>query len=194
MIDGKYILAIIVALVAFGCTSVQKNTTAPSLEKERGYDDTVYCFNGRSIVHREGLAGCIDDAGNEIIPPSWDSLEFLTDDIIMLYRSGLAVLATRDGRIFSGNAAPEDLEGNYEDLYSKMEVADILYWDNVLDRLDILCNKCLLLPAADRVQDPSVLSESDELRRILQTPRGVMSDAQLSRLSEIENKFLSLRK
>jgi len=178
MIDGKYILAIIVALVAFGCTSVQKNTSAPSLEKEQGYDDTV----------------CIDDAGNEIIPPFWDSLEFLTDDIIMLYRSGLAVLATRDGRIFSGNAAPEDLESNYEDLYSKMEVADILYWDNVLDRLDILCNKCLLLPAVDRVQDPSVLSESDELRRILQMPRGVMSDAQLSRLSEIENKFLSLRK
>ena len=193
MCDIKHILLFCFVAVTFGCVAGQRPESDASMP-HTVYDDTVYCFNGRSIVHSGGLAGCIDADGREIIPPIWDSLEFLSNDIIMLFRSGLAVLATKDGRVLSESAAPEELEVEAESRFSRMQIADIIYWDGVLDRLDSLCNLCLAQPRQSDVGNSKIMKEADNIRRILQFPEGKMNETQLARLAEIENKFILLRK
>lgn len=189
----KHIALLCCAAISFGCVAGQKRAREASVH-QAVYDDTVYCFNGRSIVFSGGLTGCIDEEGNEIIPPIWDSLEFLSNDIIMLFRSGLAVLATKDGRIFSESAAPSELEKDADARFSRMQIADVIYWDGILDRLDSLCNLCLSQPKQSSIVDADILKEADAIRRILQSPEGRMNESQLARLDEIENKFSLLRK
>ena len=65
------------------------------------YDDTVYCFNQRSIVTLGSQKGLIDENGTRILAPEWDSIEFLDDEVALLGRSGLWYLCTRDGRFFA---------------------------------------------------------------------------------------------
>lgn len=194
MYGVKHIVLLVCTAMIASCTAGRKAESAGIENVPKAYEDTIYCFNGRSIVHLNGLAGCIADDGREIIPPVWDSLDFLSNDVLMLYRSGLAVLATRDGRLFSETASPANLEKEFEERFSRMQVADILYWDGVLDRLDSLCNECLALPESATIRNAAILSQVNEIKQLLQTPQGYMAPAQLARLSEIEDKFLSLRR
>lgn len=193
MCDIKHIVLFCCVAAVVGCVAGRKPEVDAYLPRTE-YDDTVYCFNGRSIVHLGGLSGCIDDEGREIIPPVWDSLEFLSNDIIMLFRAGLAVLSTRDGRVFSESATPSELEKDAESRFSRMQIADVIFWDGVLDRLDSLCNKCLAQPKQSDISDADIMKEVDNIRRILRFPEGKMNETQLARLAEIENKFILLRK
>lgn len=194
MYTVKHVALFLCTAVIVSCSTGRVREVDNTFMPHTVYDDTVYCFNGHSIVYLGGLAGCIDDNGREIIPPVWDSLEFLSNDIIMLFRSGLAVLATKDGRIFSESAAPSELEKEADFRFSRMQIADVIFWDGVLDRLDSLCNICLAQPRQNDVVDADIMREADNIRRILQFPEGKMNETQLTRLAEIENRFLSLRK
>ena len=134
-------LYILIVLLAVSCrngapAAVQTTTDEP-------FEDTVYCFNQRSIVHRDGKAGMIGENDYLILTPEWDSIEFLDDEIALLSRGDTYYLCTRDGRVFADSKSENYLESNFKQLLSETLENDIRKWDSVLDKLEALCESCL---------------------------------------------------
>lgn len=163
---------------------VQSPSTATD---NRPYDDTVYCFNQRSIVYRDSLAGIIDDSGRLIIPTEWDTIEFLDDEIALLSRAGDYFLCTRDGRIFCQSDSAEELESNYRERLAITIENDIRTWDAVLDKLDQLCTDCLR--RGKRRPDHQVKEAYRQFQETLSEASGQMTSAQQERFEEIVRRF-----
>ena len=151
------------------------------------FDDTLYCFNQRSIVHKDGLAGIIDDSGKLILAPQWDNIEFLDDDIALLSREGQYYLSTRDGRIFSESKSAYELELNYRDILSRTLEDDIRNWDKTLDKLDALCSECLR--RGKHRPDQATKAAYEEFQAALDKVSGQMTQAQQERFEEIVRRF-----
>jgi len=171
--------------VILSCTG--QSPQAPPRAFYGPFDDTVYCFNQRSIVYKDGFAGIIDDAGNLVLAPEWDSVEFLEDEIALLRRSESYYLSTRDGRIFAEAVSAADLEANYQERWVEAQNADIRKWDIVLDRLDDLCTQCLRLgeKQPDKAADAAYSSFSAALSAV----SGRMSPSQQERFERIVLRF-----
>lgn len=177
---------ILIWVLSSSCKSgVQSSSTQQSAPYT--FDDTLYCFNQRSIVHKNGLAGIIDDSGKVILAPEWDSIEFLDDDIALLCRDSLYCLCTRDGRIFSENKSAYELELNYRDILSRTLEDDIRNWDKTLDKLDALCSECLRL--GKRRPDQATKAAYEEFQSALGKVSGQMNTAQQERFEEIVRRF-----
>lgn len=172
-------------LLLAGCnhTPAVSGTDEPRIH----YDDSIYCFNGRSIVSLNGLWGLVDIKGTYILEPEWDAIEFLSDDVALLRRTGLYYLCTRDGRVFAENTDPDILESSYQTFLTEMEYADRQRWDKVLDRLESLCDACIAGTA--RRPDSRILQEKAALESELTGISGQMSKQQDERLKQIVDKF-----
>ena len=153
------------------------------------YEDSIYCFNGRSIVSLDGLWGLLDSDGGVILEPAWDAIVFLSDDVAMLQRSGLYYLCTRDGRVFAENTDPDVLENSFQELLTDLEYADRQKWDQVLDRLESLCDACI--DDARRKPNKRILQEKEALQSQLNGVSGQMTRQQERRLEQIVEKFNS---
>lgn len=160
---------------------------APSRRFSGPFDDTVYCFNQRSVVYKDGFAGMIDDAGTVILSPEWDSVEFLDDEIALLKRSESYYLSTRDGRIFTEAASAADLDANYQERWAETQDADIRKWDIVLDRLDELCTQCLRL--GEKQPDKAAEAAYASFSAALTAASGQMSPLQQERFERIVLRF-----
>lgn len=183
-----YIIFIAVISAIPGCR--QAVATNP-LQATISYDDSVYCFNLRSIVSREGLKGIADLDGNVVLPLEWDSIEFLDDDVALLSRSGLWYLSTKDGRIFAQATDPSELEASSTELFTRMQEDDLRHWDSVLDQLEALSHACI--SSARKGMNECILSEQNKLQQLLrERPGTAMSKAQEKRLEAIESEFSSL--
>ena len=93
---------LMVVLLAF--LTACSNSPAPvgdMTAAARGYDDTTYCFNSLSIVTRDGLQGLMDSCGRELLPPEYDRVEFVSDDIALVSKAPDFWLVTRQGRFFA---------------------------------------------------------------------------------------------
>lgn len=177
-------------VLSVGCSQIRRPGQAETPVVH--YEDSVYCFNGRSIVSSGGLWGLVDQTGQVILEPEWDSIEFMDDDVALLRRDGLYYLCTRDGRFFAENTDAGMLEGSYRELLSAMEYEDLLKWDRVLDRLEALCDACI---ASRGIRpDRKVLEEKTALQSELAAASGRMSSHQESRLEQIVAKFNSFSK
>ena len=154
------------------------------------FEDSIYCFNGRSTVLLDGKWGIVDTLGHVILKPEWDGIEFLNDDIALLRRSGMYYLSTRDGRILGGNPDPDALAEQAEELRSVMEEEDYTKWDRVLDHLAALCDACLA--GSPGKIDNAMLQEKAALESALEEVSGRLSPMQEERLEKIVDKFNSL--
>jgi len=154
------------------------------------YEDSVYCFNQRSIVTLGGQKGMVGEGGEVILVPEWDAIEFLDDDVAMLQKSGLFYLCTRDGRIFAESPEVESLERSFRQRLAETLDADLLSWDRVLDQLEVLCDACLA--CGGRRPDAQIIHEDTVLREYLDDATGAMTQEQKMRLERIGRKFDSL--
>lgn len=188
----RYLLPFLLLPFCLSCRGGR--TDVPAAVQEHpvvAYEDTVYCFNQRSIVSAGGLKGVIDDDGQVILSPEWDSIEFLSDEVALLSRSGLWYLCTRDGRLFAESGNPSDLETSFRERLAEMQDLDLAYWDAVLDQLDQLRAACL--QASSRRVDARIRQERARLDGLLaDAGRGSMSRAQLDRLGQILSDFNSM--
>lgn len=160
----------------------------------RGYDDTTYCFNSLNIVTRDGLQGLMDSCGRELLPPEYDRVEFVSDDIALACKSSDCWLVTRQGRIFAFGQDEEELCSTAQDRLEKMHLEDAAYWDSVLDKLDSLCVLCLQARGRKISRHPGIIDRYEDLKSALSLSRGGMTDAQKQRLADIEDKFRRYRK
>lgn len=176
------------ALVLVGCQD--HRIPAPEAPQKIVYEDSVYCFNQRSIVTLDGLKGMVGEDGEVILAPEWDAIEFLDDDVALLQKSGLFYLSTRDGRIFAESLEAGSLEGSFRQRLSETLEADLLSWDRVLDQLDALCEICLACDG--RRPDAQAVYENSVLQEYLNNTSGSMSPKQKERLEQIRKKFVSL--
>ena len=182
----RWLCCLLLALV--GCQDHRVH--APEAPQKLKYEDSVYCFNQRSIVTYGGLKGMVGEDGDVILAPEWDAIEFLDDDVALLQKSGLFYLCTREGRIFAESVEAESLEGSFRQRLSETLEADLLSWDRVLDQLDALCEACLACDG--RRPDAQVIHENSVLQERLNNTSGTMSLEQKDRLEQIRKKFISL--
>ena len=157
------------------------------MREEVAYDDSLYCFNGRSLVSREGRWGMVDTTGREILALEWDSADFLDDEVALLARSGIYYLCTWDGRIFAEDVDPDVLERSFRMRLSEMHAADYQDWNRALDRLEALCDACLA--ARSHRLDNRIIQENADLRELLAGIQGGMTLAQQNRLERIVDRF-----
>lgn len=190
---GLFWLAIICAPLLFSCTSeMPAVSTEPSGSVE--YSDTAYCFNGRYIVTAAAGKGIMDENGRIVIDAGYDDIEFLNDDVALLTDSGVFWLATRDGRFFAEDTDPEALVLYYSDLYEGMLRSDALYWDEILDALDRLCDVCIGIKGKRLAENTESVRTFESLKSKLDGNHGRMSETQRIRLEEIEKRFHTYRK
>ena len=171
-------------------SAIACNSPAPSVRSIMDYgpyDDTIYCFNQRSIVHKDGRAGIVDDLGHPILAPEWESIEFLDDEIALLSREGEYLLCTRDGRIYAQSDSAEALEIDYRERLDTAIEDDIRSWDSVLDKLDFLCTDCLR--RGRRRPDQLVKEAYSQFQQALSEASGQMTQSQQERFEEIVRRF-----
>jgi len=154
----SYFLAVCLFVLFSSCSAVD---TAPQPAGEPiAYEDTVYCFNQRSIVHLSGKAGVIDESGTLVLSPEWDAIEFLDDEVALLRRDGRWFLSTRGGRIFAESDDSAGLESDFRRRLEDVREQDLCRWDTVLDKLEVLCETAL----ACRSRRPDRDIRSDDTR------------------------------
>ena len=182
----SYLFPIFLTLLLSGCretsASLQEYNSCPV------YEDSVYCFNGRSIVTVNGLKGIVDTDGNSVLPPDWDNVEFLDDNIAILTKSGIWSLCTRDGRIFAQSPDSLSLESSYLDLYEEMTENDLQYWNQVLETLEVFEEACLTAKSG-QLDEKIIRSHAILQKQLEECPGGRMTASQLERLNKIEEDF-----
>ena len=184
---SKWCSYILLLAVTLGIPCCRQAASAPRISATKAYDDSVYCFNMRSIVSRDGLKGITDLEGNVVLPLEWDSIEFLDDDVALLSRSGLWYLSTRDGRIFGQSDDASELEASFKEMFTRMQEDDMRYWDDVLDQLEAC------IASARKGMNESILSQRNKLQQLLEESHGTaMTKEQEKRLELIESEFSSL--
>lgn len=177
-----FLFPAILSLLASSCGNVP---SSPAPEQPcASYNDTLYCFNGRSIVHLDGLAGLIDDSGHLLLAPEWLSIEFLDDETALLQGNGRYCLCTKDGRVFAESVSQEELEQNSRELLARMQDSDIRLWDNILDRLDDLCSLCI-----SRAPNKEILASYAALKELLSQAEAPMTASQQTRFEDTVRRF-----
>lgn len=182
----SYPACVILLICLAACTMAQRRNTYSSLASTC-YDDTLYCFNQRYIVHLGGKAGIIDQNGSVCLKPEWDSAEFLDDDVALLSRSGVFYLATKDGRVFAESSSVLELIGHVDELLLKAMDDEVRHWDSILDALEELCDACLI--SRSRKVDDNILRAHQALQDKLKGASGSMTTIQQERLEEIVTRF-----
>ena len=116
----RYLLFALTVSYLVSCMNAGPDVQTP-VQEPVTYEDTVYCFNQRSVVSLEGKKGLIDTEGQVVLEPEWDSIEFLDDEVALLSRSGIWYLCTKDGRLFAETSDPGILESSFHALLAEMQ-------------------------------------------------------------------------
>ena len=185
----SYLVLTGLALLLASCREASE--PQPLTEARPVWEDSVYCFNQRSIVTLKGLHGIVDTDGSTVLAPEWDEVEFLDDNIALLCKSGIWSLCTRDGRIFAQSLDLQSLENSYPALYEEMLEGDRQYWDGVLDCLEELEESCLAAPSR-KLDDRIVRAHAKLQKQLSDGAGGGMTASQLERLDKIEADFKSM--
>lgn len=151
------------------------------------YEDSVYCFNQRTIVTLSGKKGLIDDDGLQILAPEWDSIEFLDDEVALLSKSGKWFLCTCEGRVFAETEDKTVLEDSFRQRLDRVRDADYRYWEQVLEQLEMLGEDCL--SSRSHRPDGQMLGAYSKLQTFLESPSGEMSEEQKARFERIVRDF-----
>ena len=106
------------------------------------YDLSQDCFNGVTIVGRDGKYGAVDSSGKEILPVAYDDLWFLTDDIAAAFSgSGCEFFDRRGVRL----AWADDASGLSADellaRYEKQRRIAAAKWEKVTVAYEYLCTR-----------------------------------------------------
>ncbi len=145
------------------------------------YDSVTPCLNGTGIVSRDGKFGVIDSTGAELVPPVFDDLFYLTDDISAAISGGSCEFYDRTGRrlaqIRTGNMDPESLLEAYADIREDARQD----WDDILDAYEELGRYC-----AESDADPKQAARlALSIRTALDNTSGPMDKDQQARFEAL---------
>lgn len=155
---------------------------AGSGEESHVYDSQEYCLNGVSVVTLDGRYGLADTCGREILPPVYDEVTFLTDEVAAAVSGRLCIFVDRNGMrlaetVLSGNASAESLSEAYE----AAARGTASKWDSIIYEYSDLCHYC----ASPDAKVDSARAMAGRIRAMLPAAGGPMTALQRS-LFEIE--------
>lgn len=132
----KYSL-ILCFLLAFSCVREQ-GSPAPAQPVEGRWP----CFNGRVIVLQGGRYGLMKESGEEVLPPRYEAIEFLDNEVALLRREGRFFLSDRNGRILAQGSREDSLRLAWPAIAEEALEADRLSWEQVIQEYERLCRDC----------------------------------------------------
>ena len=106
------------------------------------WDERLDCFNGLFVVRSNGLYGITDESGAVLVPPECDSLEFLSDEVLLLFKGGMSALADRRGRIFAESTDSRNLKDNFQSLRDKAADEGLRRWNSYIDDFEAFGREC----------------------------------------------------
>ncbi len=151
-------------------------------EESHVYDSQEYCLNGVSVVTLDGRYGLADTCGREILPPVYDEVTFLTDEVAAAVSGRLCIFVDRNGMrlaetVLSGNASAESLSEAYE----AAARGTASKWDSIIYEYSDLRRYC----ASPEAKADSARAMAGRIRAMLPAAGGPMTALQRS-LFEIE--------
>lgn len=162
---------------------------AGSGESGRVYDSQEYCFNGVSVVTLDGRCGLADTCGREILPPAYDEVTFLTDEVAAAVSGRLCIFVDRSGRrlaetVLPVNASAESLSETYE--AAARETAS--KWDSVIYEYSALRRYC----SSPGASADSARAMAGRIRAMLPATGGPMTALQRSLFETEFNEYEGL--
>lgn len=142
------------------------------------YDTMTDCLNGTMIVSLDGRFGLADTSGNEILPPVYDDIYYISDEIAAAFTGQTVGFFDRSGRRL-GETMARDTDDVEEMLaaYSEIEKSRRLRWDRILTRYEALRMYC----QSDNASADKARLMANEIRAELQGADGPMEKYQKSR-------------
>lgn len=124
------IIFLLSALSAASCVRSGGQFSAPC-----GYDSQTDCLNGTMIVTLDGLYGLADTSGKEILPPRFDDVFYLTDEVGAAIKGDLCSFFDKSGdrlgeSVIEGEVSADRLLDIYSSIrYGQRELWDVLLSD-----------------------------------------------------------------
>lgn len=147
------------------------------------YDSVTDCFNGTSIVSRDGKWGIISSSGNVVVPTVYDNVFYLTDELAAALTGTICGFYDRDGRrlveiqVSSATPDPDALLA----AYSNIREQDRRMWDGILESYQELST----LRSSDGATVQQAESLADGIRSGLGHISGPMDKDQQARFEAI---------
>lgn len=115
------------AALAAACTGSARQDDTPS------YDFGTDCLNGTMIVEADGKYGLADTSGKEILPPRFDDIIYLTDEVGAAFTGNVCSFFDKSGKrlgesIIENDASADRLLGIYTAIRSEQRAR----WDSIL--------------------------------------------------------------
>lgn len=198
----SYLCLLVSVLSFFSCREHAQMTSGggdPAPGKDtltHQYLHEWYCFNGRTIVQGDTGYGLIDTTGKEILPPVYDEVQFLHDDMLLLHRLGVWMLADGKGLLFAEARNREQLIQDSDVAYERMLAGKRAYWETIIDRYDSLSRSCLMVRSG-RVSPSDLVrleSQRQDLEDLLEGAAGGPAVDQVEALRKIAARYHSLAK
>ena len=173
-------IGIILALcISAGCGRSNEPVQKPT------FDTETYCFNGTSIVSKDGRWGIADTTGSIVLPLRYDSVAYITDGIATASEGRLRYLIDSRGNVLDETTSDTALSDEAlmkwaEDVSSRIRGE----WDRILDSYADLARLC---NAAEPDND-SIRARAGEIRSMLEEISGSMSKDQRARFDRIRGE------
>ena len=122
------IIFLLSALSAASCARTGDKVSAPC-----GYDSETDCLNGTMIVTLDDKYGLADTSGKEILPPMFDDVFYLTDEVGVAIKGDLCNYFDKSGNrlgetVIDGEVSADKLL----DIYSSIRSGQRELWDTIL--------------------------------------------------------------
>ncbi len=156
--------------ITFACATPQEDAVSV-----RNYDSHVDCLNGTCIVTAKGRYGLVDNLGKEILPPVYDDICYLTDEIAAAFSGQSCEFFDRSGRrlaeaTVSDTTTPSELLYIYKGYREECRIQ----WDCILDKYARLHEYC----RSEKASAAEVQLMTEEIRKALRAVEGPMEKDQ----------------
>lgn len=187
-------LVVLLCILMQGCRPLartENGTTPPSPPPISSYESSLYCFNQRYIVSSGGLYGIVDTLGRVLVPISYDSVDFLSDEVSLLGKDGLYFLSDKDGRVFAQSMDENELTTYFQRLHEDYLLSQSRFWDSVLDSFEDMSGQMLSLRGRrlSKTQRNLLLSKKEEIERLLGETAAPPTEQQRMRFERIVERY-----
>lgn len=147
------------------------------------YDSITDCFNGTSIVSRDGEWGIIGSSGSVVIPTVYDNVFYLTDELAAAFTGNICEFYDRSGRRLTEiqtppvSPDPDALLAAYSDIREQNRKM----WDDILESFQELS----VLRSSEGATAQQAESLADSIRSGLGHISGPMDKEQQARFEAI---------
>lgn len=173
------------------CASCSRKTAGASAEVQSiEWDRRWNCFNGCSIVSAGGKYGLVSDEDVLLMQAVYDSLEFISDEVVLALKDGVYSLADKAGHFFAESADAAWLADNYQLLYDDAVAAGIRLWDALLDEFESFGRECMAVRGKlSRSSWKKLIAARDALYEKAASIRVPATETQKERLERITSMY-----